>query len=267
MRDILPTDHTFAVCAYKESPFLEKCLSSVVNQNEKTNVILCTPTPNELINSLAEKYDVPLYINPDSNSDMQGSWNFAMSQAKTSFVTVCHQDDFYSPDYYGAVKKYLTDDLLFAHTNYKNAFTDTDGNTTIGVSKNIIFKRIIHFFNSNRWQQNIIFFKRWALRFGNSICCPTCTYNKKNLPSPLFTSKLHHGVDWDLSITLASQNGRIAYIRKPVVYKRIHEGAQTQEDVISGIRAKEDVMLYSRLWPRPIALLMQKVLTNFYHAG
>ena len=26
------TDHTFAVCAYKESPYLESCIKSLVNQ-------------------------------------------------------------------------------------------------------------------------------------------------------------------------------------------------------------------------------------------
>ena len=32
------TDHTFAVCAYKESPYLESCIKSLVNQ--KVKVIL-----------------------------------------------------------------------------------------------------------------------------------------------------------------------------------------------------------------------------------
>ena len=267
MSYILPTNHTFAVCAYKESPFLEECLRSVVEQSEKTNVILCTPTPNEMITSLSVKYNVPLYVNPDADADMQGSWNYALSVASTDFVTICHQDDYYSPDYFLAVKDHLPEDLLYLHTNYKNAFTDKDGNTEIKTSKNIRFKRFIHFFFANRWQQKSRFFKRWDLRFGNSVCCPTCTYNKKALPAPLFVSKLRHGVDWDLYITLASEKGRVAYVRKPVVFKRIHLDAQTHEDVLSGVRAREDIILYSRLWPKPFAKLFQKILTLFYNAG
>lgn len=267
MPEPFPTDHTFAVCAYKDSPYLEKCLSSVVSQIKKSNVIMCTPTPTDKIKALAEKYDVPLFINPDGNADMQGSWNFAVSKADTSYVTVCHQDDYYSEGYFAAIENFLTDDLLFLHTAYTTAYTDSDGNTEIKKSKNIIFKRIIHAVFANRWQQDKIFFKRWDLRFGNSVCCPTCTYSKKNLEQPIFTSQLKHGVDWDLYISLASRKGRIAYIKKPVAFKRIHLEAQTNQDVASGVRAREDIELYSRLWPKPFAKVMQKILIHFYNAG
>lgn len=267
MTDFLPTNHTFAVCAYKENQFLEACVKSVVAQKEKTNVIICTPTPNDFIKAVAENYDLPLYVNPDPQADMQGSWNFALQTAQTDFVTVCHQDDYYDPDYYSTVKEYFSDDLLYLHTNYKNAFTDINGNTEIKASKNILFKRMIHFFFANRWQQESVFFKRWDLRFGNSVCCPTCTYNKKNLDAPLFISRFQHGVDWDLYIKLASRNGRVAYVKKPIAFKRIHADAQTKSDVMSGVRAKEDIELYSLLWPDFIARLLQRVLLHFYNAG
>lgn len=267
MQEQLPTDHSFAVCAYKDSPYLEKCLSSVVEQTKKTNVILCTPTPTDKIRGLAEKYGVPLFINPDSNSDMQGSWNFAVSCASTAYVTVCHQDDYYSPEYFETIEEHLTDDLLFVHTAYTTVFTDKNGNSTVKNSKNIIFKRMIHALFARQWQQDKIFFKRWDMRFGNSVCCPTCTYNKNNLEQPIFVSKLRHGVDWDLYITLASSKGRIGYVRKPVAFKRIHVDAATNQDVASGVRAREDIELYSRLWPKVFARLLQKVLLLFYNAG
>ena len=41
--------HTFAVCAYGESPYLEKSIQSVVNQSLKSSVIVCTSTPNTYI--------------------------------------------------------------------------------------------------------------------------------------------------------------------------------------------------------------------------
>ena len=34
--------HTFAVCAYKDSPYLEECLRSVTSQTVKSEVICCT---------------------------------------------------------------------------------------------------------------------------------------------------------------------------------------------------------------------------------
>ena len=56
--------HTFAVCAYKESPYLEKCIESLLSQTVKSNIMIATSTPNNYISSIAEKYELPLIVNP-----------------------------------------------------------------------------------------------------------------------------------------------------------------------------------------------------------
>ena len=53
-------DHTFAICAYKESPYLEECILSLKNQTVKSNIIMATSTPNEWIQGLAKKYEIPM---------------------------------------------------------------------------------------------------------------------------------------------------------------------------------------------------------------
>lgn len=267
MVDSCHTDHTFAVCAYKESAFLEDCIKSVVEQTVKSNVIVCTPTPCDFITNICKKYDLPLFINTKEDADAQDSWNFALQSAGTKYVTICHQDDCYDPRYFETVRKYFDDKLLFLHTNYKNIFTDENNNSTVRTSKNVVFKRIIHFFFANKWQQSSIFFKKCDLSFGNSICCPTCTYNKSNLEFPLFISKYRHGIDWDLYIKLACRPGRVAYVRKPVLFKRIHVNSQTTDDVRSGVRKQEDIEIYSRLWPGFMSKILQKILSRFYNAG
>ena len=45
-------DHTFVICAYKESPYLEECILSLKQQVKKTKIIMVTSTPNELISSM-----------------------------------------------------------------------------------------------------------------------------------------------------------------------------------------------------------------------
>ena len=70
-------DHTFAICAYKESPYLEECILSLKNQTVKSNIIMATSTPNEWIQGLAEKYEIPLYINTGEGGIAQ-DWNFAL---------------------------------------------------------------------------------------------------------------------------------------------------------------------------------------------
>ena len=54
--------HTFAICAYKDSPYLEECMASVKRQSCSSEVICCTSTPSPYISRLAEKYGIPLYV-------------------------------------------------------------------------------------------------------------------------------------------------------------------------------------------------------------
>lgn len=65
------TDHTFAVCAYKESPYLEECIRSLVEQTVKTNIAVYTSTPNAYIRGIAEKYGVPVYVNENAGQGIQ----------------------------------------------------------------------------------------------------------------------------------------------------------------------------------------------------
>ena len=48
--------HTFVICAYKESEYLEECIKSIKNQSIKSKVIITTSTDNLFIRELAEKY-------------------------------------------------------------------------------------------------------------------------------------------------------------------------------------------------------------------
>ena len=97
-------DHTFAICAYKESEFLEECILSLVNQTVKTNIIMATSTPNDYIKNLANKYQIPLFIR-NGKSDIRDDWNFAYDSADTEWVTIAHQDDRYNPAYVEEMQK------------------------------------------------------------------------------------------------------------------------------------------------------------------
>ena len=80
--------------AYKESPYLEECMKSVVAQSSRSDIILSTSTPNGRIKLLSKKYNLPLFVN-NGEGDIIGNWKFAFSLAKTSFVALCHQYDIY----------------------------------------------------------------------------------------------------------------------------------------------------------------------------
>ena len=48
-REVKMNDHTFAICAYKESPYLEECIKSLKNQTIKSNILIATSTPTDYI--------------------------------------------------------------------------------------------------------------------------------------------------------------------------------------------------------------------------
>ena len=55
--------HTFVICAYKESSYLEECIVSLEKQTVKSNILMVTSTPNTFISEMAEKHNIPLIVN------------------------------------------------------------------------------------------------------------------------------------------------------------------------------------------------------------
>ena len=91
-------NHTFVVCAYGKSPYLIDCVESLLNQSIKSNVIISTSTPNDLIASVADRYDLPLFIN-EGAAGIAHDWNCAVNHCSTELITIAHQDDVYSGSY------------------------------------------------------------------------------------------------------------------------------------------------------------------------
>ena len=79
--------HSFAVCAYGDSPYLERCLRSLKAQTAPSELLICTSTPSPFISGLAEKYGIPLVVR-DGTSGIGADWNFAFDAAKGHYVTL-----------------------------------------------------------------------------------------------------------------------------------------------------------------------------------
>src|SRR5580692_4025706 len=92
-------DHTFAIPVYREAPNLAALIESLLAQTPtRSDILLATSTPTAELAALAKKYALPLHVNT-SRSDIAADWNFALAQAKGSFVTLAHQDDLFAPSY------------------------------------------------------------------------------------------------------------------------------------------------------------------------
>ena len=66
-------NHTFAICAYKESEYLEECIKSVLNQSYKSNVVIATTTDNKYIRNLAKKYSLEVILGKHTTIGGDGS--------------------------------------------------------------------------------------------------------------------------------------------------------------------------------------------------
>ena len=249
--------HTFTICAYKESPFLEECIQSILAQTVKSNVLIATSTPNDYIKGLAEKYSVPLYINTGDKGITQ-DWNFAYSKADTDLITIAHQDDVYLPHYTEEIFSMLegANHPLIAFTDYGEL---RDGKP-VTESKLLTIKRILlyplRFFKKSK------FVRRRSLSLGNCICCPAVTFVKDHVPNPVFQHGFRSNEDWEAWEVISKLDGEFLYSKKVGMYHRIHEGSETSVIIGDNARTTEDLVMFRKFWPEPIAKLIAKVYAS-----
>lgn len=251
------TEHSFAVCAYKESPYLEECILSLLNQTIPSHIYIATSTDNTYIQEFAKKYNLPLYVNTDLNSpysDICRDWNFAVSKCQTQYITIAHQDDIYAKCYaekiMNAFKK--DDKSLIAFSDYG----ELRHQQKVDDTKNLRIKRILLKPISSHGTSSLIR-KRIALAFGNSVSCPAVSYNLENLQQPIFTSALKASLDWETWEKLSKEKGSFIFIREILMYHRIHAQSETSRVIKqSHGRNDEDLYMFEKFWPKPVAKLL-----------
>ena len=219
-------DHTFVICAYKESPFLEECILSVKQQELLGNIIMATATPNEYIKGLAHKYDIKLHINPDGGG-IAKDWNYGVEAAKTKLVTLAHQDDIYMADY---LKEILTS--INASNNPLIAFTDYGekrDSQIVKKSKLLKIKKILLSPLRIKCLQNNKWIRRRVLSIGSAICCPSVTLVKENLKLPVFKEGMKSNLDWEAWENISKEKGTFVYCNKILMLHRIHAESTTSQ--------------------------------------
>lgn len=248
--------HTFVVCAYKESPYLEECVSSVLNQTVDSRVLIATSTDNSYIRGIAEKHGIDVYISEDP-SDIAGDWNFAYHQAQTEYVTLAHQDDVYCPEYaekaINTLKK-RRNPLLF----FSDYFEVRDGER-VNYNKNLVIKEMLLLPMRFPYLSRKRFFKKIILSMGNPICCPSVTYVKSNLPYVMFERGMKSNIDWQAWLRAARMNGSFVYLPEPLMGHRIHAGSTTSGMIADSGRSKEDLDMLRSIWPEPVAKIIGRI--------
>lgn len=249
---------TFIIPAYKNSPYLEECIQSLLSQTLQCIILITTSTPNKHIENIAKKYSVLCLQNPNGGN-IHRDWNFALKQAMGGIVVLAHQDDLYDPLY---AEKILS--AFNSNPSIAIAFTDSAellNDVTHQNSKREIVKKILRkiAFRFSSVIHNKIDYKL-LLGFGCPIPCPSVAYNFNILKDFSFSSNFSVNLDWDAWSRLANNKYTIAYIRGALVTHRIHEDAETQKGIKENRREREDYEIFLRYWPPYFA----KILLKFY---
>ncbi len=249
--------HTFVVLAYKESKDLVNCIKSVLDQEYKSDVVIATSTPNKYIRDIAKKYKLRLIIN-EKQKGIAYDFNFAVNCVDSDLVTIAHQDDIYERQY---SKKIL--EMYEKNKNSSIIFTDyyeLRENFRVYANKNLKIKRLLLFPLRIKKLGKFKHWKRFALKFGNSICCPAVTFVKKNIPKDVFICNLTCNVDWFTWEELSNLNFAFTFVNEKLMGHRISKVSTTTSIINSGIRTKEDLYMFKKFW----SPFMAKIINRFY---
>lgn len=249
--------HTFAICAYKDSPYLKACITSLKKQTIPVNIILCTSTPSPFLQEMAEQYKIKMYVR-EGESDIQTDWNFACEMADAELVTIAHQDDMYHKTYAQTVQNCWSryPDTTVMTTD---AVIVKDGTLQKPGSVELV-KKLLRLPLRIPQLNHLTRVKTLALRFGNPIMCPSCTYDKHALGAPLFVSEYKYALDWDTMADLAERNGRFICVERPLLYYRIHPEATTKGCIKDHRRETEERSMFRRFWPEWVV----NMIMHFY---
>ena len=102
--------------------------------------------------------------------------------------------------------------------------------------------------------------KKLPLMFGNSICCPSCTYNHDFIGDDMFKSDMQFALDWDNLYELAGKPGRFICSEKPLIAYRVHDGATTKACIEDDRRSGDEIAMFRKMWPEWIV----KILMRYY---
>ena len=252
------TKHSFAVVAYKDSPYLPDCLDSLKDQTVKSEIYITTSTPSLYIDEIGKKYGAKIFVT-DPGKGIAHDWNFGISVAKTKYVTLAHQDDLYNSNYaelcIKAAEKF--NDTLICFTGYSEIVDDKERSSTFMLTAkkimNFMFMPLKKNIKSRQW-------KKFSQSFGTAIPCPSVMYNKETLNDFIFSDKYKVSLDWDAWLRMSEMKGRFVYVPKILSKHRIHKASATTEGIQENVRQQEDFEIFCRIWPKFIA----KILTKFY---
>ena len=256
--------HTFTILAYRQSPYLEECIQTLLAQDQtNSQIIMATSTPSEWLSEVAAKYHIPIHVR-NGISSIADDWNFALKVSDTDLVTLIHQDDLYHSAYSEKILQAENQypDALILFTNFALLIDEKRVEQTVNLTIQrllltpFLMKQSIH---SRR-------IRRLTLSLGNPVCCPSVTYNLKNIGDFSFNSLFPNNLDWEAWIRLSRQAGSFVYLREILMTHRFHADSETSASLGDNRRQNDDRRIFDLLWPKPFAAIVAGLYALAYRS-
>jgi hypothetical protein len=255
-----PADHAFVVLAYGDSPFLEGCLASLRDQTRPGPILVATSTPSPFIEAAARRAAAPLLVNP-RREGIGADWNFALEAGASRLVTLAHQDDVYRPQF---AERTLA--ALAACPGAGLAFTGYDEIDDEGRPVSSRISRVKHLLEAATLGEARCVGParlRAFLSLGNPLPCSSVTFDRHRLGEFRFSTGLQSNLDWEAWLRLAQSGVGFARARGRLVGRRHNPLTATSRLIREGVRQREDLAMFRRLWPPLVA----ETIAFLYRAG
>jgi glycosyltransferase involved in cell wall biosynthesis len=246
--------------AYGDSPFLGDCLRSLRAQTRPSEIVIATSTPSLFISQTAVEFGVPLVVNPTS-AGIAADWNYALAATAAEIVTLAHQDDVYRPAFLERSLALMQSSpgAALAFTGYQEIGDDGAPKASrISASKHLL-ERLTLGAETRPSARRL----RAFLMFGNPLPCSSVTFDRERLGDFAFSGDYQSNLDWDAWLRLLDQGA--VFVRTPerLVGRRHNPLTATSRLIREGVRQREDLAMFRRLWPAPLAA----VIAWLYQAG
>jgi hypothetical protein len=256
----LTQGHAFVVMAHGDSPFLSDCLRSLREQTLAGTIVVTTSTPSPFIERAASACDVEVIVNPRQDG-IAADWNFAFGATTAHRVTLAHQDDVYRPDFLRRSLNLLdsTIDAALCFTSYEE-IADDGSPVTSKISRAKHFLERLTLGSATRVGPGRL---RAFLSLGNPLPCSSVTFDRTRLGDFAFSDAYQSNLDWDAWLRLLEAGHTFARAPEPLVGRRHNPLTATSRLIRDGVRHREDLAMFRRLWPSPIA----ETIAWVYQAG
>jgi glycosyltransferase involved in cell wall biosynthesis len=238
------------VVAYGDSPFLPDCLASLRAQTQRSRIVVATSTPSPFIETRAAEAFAPLLINPRRDG-IAADWNFALNATDARHVTLAHQDDVYFPPFLHR-SLHLLETTAGAAVSFTGYVEIGDEGSEVR-SRTSLIKHALERMTLGGGRAPGHARMRSFLSLGNPLPCSSVTFDRSRLSGFAFSGDYKSNLDWDAWLRLLDEGAVFVRTAERLVGRRHNALTATTALTRQGVRAAEDLIIFRRLWPGPIA--------------